>query len=131
MELLLEKRLDEIKALILKADYKLAKALAARLRDEVKGDFEVDFTYAKLLGDYADELPPAEQKKLKTEAVRILEKLVRRMNGQPADVRFGVRINFYYQTRRFKDLEKVGRSLIARNRVKGVVCGRTRSFARG
>ena len=45
---------------------------------------------------------------LKKEAIRILRPLLGRLRGKPADLRYGVRINFYYQSRRFRDLERAG-----------------------
>ena len=115
-----EQILAQAKKLILKADYRKAMLLLERLRKLEFDDFETDFMYAKLLGDYADELPQAKQTVMKKQSVQILSKLIRQMNGKSFDLRFGVRLNYYYQTRRFADLERVGRSIGRENRLKGV-----------
>jgi hypothetical protein len=120
MEDRIESDLTKIREMALKADYEGALKIARTLRKLIPGEFKVEYTYAKILGDYADELPLAKRKKLKNEAIKILEKCVRKMNGQNPDVRFGVRINYYYQTQRFRDLEKVGMALYSSHKVKGL-----------
>jgi hypothetical protein len=117
---LIEKDLAKIRALLLAADYKSAKQIAERLRKQVGTHFEVEYMYAKVLGDYADELPPAQQRKLKNASIRILEKLIYQLNGKSIETRYGIRINYYYQTKRFRDLERVGKTAPASHRIKGL-----------
>lgn len=111
---------DQSKALILKANYRGATQLLAKGRKSFKNDFDLDYLYAKALGDYSDELPPAKRAQLKKESLTILKRLIRRLNGKPDETRLGLRINFYYQAYRFRDLERVGKELLPSNRVKGL-----------
>jgi hypothetical protein len=116
----IQNELERIRALQLRADYKSAKAAAAKLLKRVPGHFEATYMYAKIVGDYADELPPKAKAAHQKEAGRILSKLIRRLKGQPPQLRYGVQLNFYYNAKRFKDLERFGLRFTAVLRDKGL-----------
>lgn len=120
MNSIIEAELANIRSLALRADYKSALPRIRKLRLKFNSHFRVEFTYAKIVGDYADELPEKAKKRLKKEASAILSRLVRRLNGQTPDVRFGVRINYYYQLGSFDKLERVGKQLSKTDRKKGL-----------
>ncbi len=74
-------------------------------------NFYVRYQFAKMLGDGADALPKAEKKKRKLEALRILAPLTRSLSGKDAALRFGVCINFYYQSEDFLGMARYGRRI--------------------
>lgn len=104
-----------LKAPVLRGDYRSALAIARDALRRYPADLECRYQYAKLLGDWADELPPARKKKLKAEAVRILRPLTRRLGGRPFDQRFGICLNLYYQSRDFAGMYRFGKR-VARTR---------------
>jgi hypothetical protein len=104
----------------LKADYKSALKQSIALRAKYRNNFDVEYIYAKILGDYADERPKKEQVKMKREASTILRKLCQKLNNKPNDVKFWVRTNYYYQSRQFKKLIKVGLELMAQDKSRGL-----------
>ena len=83
-------------------------------------DFAIQFLYAKLLGDWADELPPKEKKKHKRESLKIIRSLVRRLRGKSLELRFGVSLNLYYQAEDFLGMVRFGRRFQSAWRAKGI-----------
>lgn len=100
--------MNELSKFILKGRYKDGLAVARRALKKYPKDFVCLYQYAKLLGDWADELSPAKRKKLKSEAAGVLRPLTRRLAGQPAAMRFGVCLNYYYQSYAFQDMYAFG-----------------------
>mgnify|MGYP001564596672 CR=1 FL=1 len=60
---------NSIKPFLLKGDYRTGLALAKAGLKKYPRSFVARFQYAKLLGDWADELPKARKQKLKSEAI--------------------------------------------------------------
>ena len=111
--------LDELSKYVLKGQYKEGLVIAKRALKIYPKDFVCLYQYAKLLGDWADELPVAKRKKLKLEAAKVLRPLTRRMSGQPAAMRFGVCLNYYYQSYAFQDMFAFGTRFQKFDRRKG------------
>jgi tetratricopeptide (TPR) repeat protein len=105
---------------VLTGKYKEALPLAKEALKEHPQDLVCQYQYAKLLGDWADELPLAKRKKLKAEAVKILGRLTGRLNGQPMERRFGICLNYYYQSSAFKEMYGFGKRFLATDRRKGL-----------
>ncbi len=103
-----KKFLNDLSKFILKGRYKEGLVLAKQALKKYPDSFVCLYQYAKLLGDWADELPPSRKKKLKAEAAQILKVLTRRMSGQSPDMRFGVSLNYYYQSYAFQDMYAFG-----------------------
>lgn len=100
--------MNSLQPAVLSGDYRRALKIAeAGLRDYPDA-FVCRYQYAKLLGDYADELPLAKKKLLKRKAIRILRPLLRRLRGVPVLSRFGVCLNFYYQSEDFLGMYRFG-----------------------
>lgn len=116
----LQSQLDAILKLTHQAQYKTALERVQKLRRENRDQFDVDYMYAKILGDYADELPKQERVKLKREASAILRKLCRRLSGKSTETQFWVRSNYYYHQARFRDLIQVGHELVKQNPLRGL-----------
>lgn len=104
---------------ILRGDYRAALPIAAAARKEFPDDVFCRYQYAKILGDWADELPPARKRKLKREAIRILRPLTRSLGGQAPKIRFGICLNYYYQSEDFPGMVRFGRRLAARRDRQG------------
>jgi len=112
--------LDAILKLTHGAQYKAALKRAQQLRRNHRDHFDVEYMYAKILGDYADELPKKERAKLKREASQILKKLCYRLAGKSTETQFWVRTNYYYHLGRFQDLIRVGHELFKQNPLRGL-----------
>lgn len=84
-----------------KGDYKTAVKIAKQAMAQYPDEFICRYQYAKLLGDWADELPPKEKRAKKTESIRILRPLLKSLRGVPSLTRFGVCLNYYYQSADF------------------------------
>ena len=101
-------------------DYKKAlvvtKAWLKRFPDELTTQFQ----HAKILGDWADELPPAKQKKLKAEAVAILKPLLKKLRGRPLDEQFSLSLNYYYQSKDWRGMSAFGRKFKKLWKQKGI-----------
>lgn len=114
---------EKLKAALAKkishGDYRGGLQLAKAALKKYPKDFDCRFQYAKLLGDWADELPAAKKKKLKRESLRIIRPLLRSLAGQPADSRFSVCLNYYYQSEDFVGMTRFGRRLAARKDRQG------------
>jgi hypothetical protein len=103
-----EKLLKSIQPHLLKGDYQAGLVKAKRGLKEYPDSFVALYQYAKLLGDWADELPELKQKKYKREAAGILKKLTKRMAGQPTAMRFGACLNYYYQAFAYREMYAFG-----------------------
>ncbi|GEM_PF-2386595 len=114
-----EKFLTEVGKHILRGDYKSALPLVAAARKKYPHDVFCRYQYAKILGDWADELPAARKKKLKREAIMILKPLLRALRGEIPKVRFGICLNYYYQAEDFPGMVRFGRKLVARKDRQG------------
>lgn len=110
---------DAIKKFILKGDYKAGLRVAREAIKSHPGDLICKFQYAKLLGDWADELPPARQTRYKKEAVDILRPLTRELTGHTIEIRFGVCLNYYYQQNAFRDMYVFGKRFRRSDKRKG------------
>ncbi len=99
-----------------RGDYAGAMPHAKSALKTYPSDFFVRFSYAKILGDWADELPPAKKKKLKRESIQILKPLLRAMSSQPVDVRFRVSLNYYYQSEDWAGMYAFGRRFVRHSR---------------
>ena len=104
---------------ILRGDYRSAMPIAAAARKRYPRDVFCRYQYAKILGDWADGLPPARKRKLKREAIRILKPLLRALGGETPKVRFGICLNYYYQAEAFPGMVRFGRKLAARHDRQG------------
>lgn len=89
--------------------YKEGSIIARNILKKFPNDFYFTYQYAKLLGDWADDLPKSKCLKLKQEASKILKSLTRKLSGQSVGVRFGVCLNYYYQTYSFKKMYYFGK----------------------
>lgn len=114
-----EKITAEISRKILRGDYRSALPIAASARKRFPHDVFCRYQYAKILGDWADELPPAKKRKLKREAIRILRPLLRSLRGETPKVRFGICLNYYYQSEDFPGMVRFGRRLASRGERSG------------
>ena len=102
----------ELKSYALRGDYKSALQIAKKALKAHPHELVCQYQYAKLLGDFADELPPAKKRKLKAEASIILRRLVRQMGAMPASQRFGICVNYYYQTEKFREMCRFGKKFV-------------------
>ena len=89
-------------------DYRLVLAIAKKGYLRYPDDFVCQYQYAKMLGDYADELSILKKKKLKKESAKLLKPLLRRLRGRPSLLRFGICLNYYYQTENFRGMYRFG-----------------------
>jgi hypothetical protein len=110
--------LQSVQKLALCGDYKGALKVTREGMSKFPKEFICQYQHAKILGDYADELPSARKRKLKSESIRILRPLLRRLGGQTLGVRFGVCLNYYYQTEDFKGMYRYGRRFQKADRQK-------------
>jgi hypothetical protein len=111
--------LEEIQPFLLTGNYKAGLQVAKRALKEYPTSFVALYQYAKLLGDFADELPPAQKKIRKREAAAILKKLTSRMAGRPATMRFGACLNYYYQAFAYREMYAFGARFMRHDRRKG------------
>lgn len=115
---------DEIAArlrkLALKGQYKKGADLARNILKTYPEDFYFTYQYAKLIGDWSDDLPMNRRKKVKTQAAKILRPLTRRLSGQPVVVRFGVCLNYYYHTAAFRSMYNYGKRFEVSDRKQGL-----------
>jgi hypothetical protein len=116
----IEQLRKRLRKLVLHGDYKSALSIARRALADYPTSFECKYQYAKLLGDWADELPPQRRRKCKTEAITILRPLTRALSGKPPNERFGVCLNFYYQSEAFRRMYNYGRRLESRSERNGL-----------
>ena len=94
-----------------RGDYRRALAIAKRAFSANPANFYCRYQYAKILGDWADELPNARKAKLKREAISILRPLLKMLSRKPLAQRFGICLNYYYQSEAFREMYAYGRRL--------------------
>jgi hypothetical protein len=114
-----EELLERLKACVLKGDYKSGLALAREALRAEPSDFDYRYQYAKLLGDWADELPPGKKARKKKEAIEILKPLTRALSGKTPEQRHGLCLNYYYQSEDFAGMIRWGRRIAAAGERKG------------
>lgn len=108
-----------LKKKVLEGRYKEGVSIARKALKSDPGNFVFQYQYAKLLGDWADELPAKTQFKYKKEAAGILKKLTKRLSGKPLDLRFGICLNYYYQKKEFKQMHAYGKRIAKEAKQKG------------
>ena len=104
-----EKFLTSLKPYVNKGDYKSALAITKRQLKLYPTDLSARYQHAKILGDWADELPVKRQRAFKLKAVKILKPLLRQLNGRSLDERFGLCLNYYYQSKNWRGMYGFGR----------------------
>lgn len=115
-----DKLAADLAKFILKGRYKDGVVLAKRALKKYPNDLVCLYQYAKLLGDWADELPPKRRKKLKVKSARILRPLTKRLAGRSLNLRFGLSLNYYYQSYAFRDMYAFGGRFLSQDRRKGL-----------
>lgn len=111
--------LDSIKKCALRGDYKTGLAWAREGLKRSPEDFDFRYQYAKMLGDWADELPPGRKSKYKHEAIAILKPLTRALSGKDFELRFGLCLNYYYQSADFLGMSRWGARVVAQGQRRG------------
>lgn len=94
---------------VLRGQYKEGVRIARAALKKYPQNFICLYQYAKVLGDWADELPLKKQKILKHEASLILKRLTKRLAGKSVELRFGISLNYYYQTSEFQKMYAYGK----------------------
>ena len=90
----------KVSAFVHRADYGGALRAAERLRRLHPGDLGLAAHHASLLGDYAENFPPAKRRKLQAASIRSMRDLLRRTACRPDPVVVGMLKNeFYWQTK--------------------------------
>lgn len=115
-----DSQIEQLRKCALTGQYEKGTALALKFLKQSPGDFYFTYQYAKLLGDWADDLPVARRKKLKAEAVRILRPLTKQLAGKTAQIRFGVCLNYYYQAYAFPQMYAYGKRMVRHDRKLGL-----------
>lgn len=108
-----------LKKYVLRGDYRGGLKIAREALRRYPDDLTCRYQYAKLLGDWADELPPARRTKLKKEAIEMLRPLTRRLAGRDPEESFGLCLNYYYQSQDFPGMITFGRRQARRGVRKG------------
>jgi hypothetical protein len=103
-----------IQKYLLRGNYHKGLEIARSGLSQYPKEFECRLQYAKLLGDWADELPPSKKAKLKKEAIQILKPLMRALSGKTPRQRFSACLNYYYQSQNYKGMAVFGRRLSKR-----------------
>ena len=98
-----------LRGYVLKGQYKKGADLAKKTLKKYPDEFYYQYQYAKLLGDWADDLPIGRRKKIKFQAANILRPLTKRLAGKTISDRFGVCLNYYYQTSAFQEMYEYGK----------------------
>jgi hypothetical protein len=109
---------NALKEKVLEGRYKEGVIIARKALRSDPENFVFQYQYAKLLGDWADELPAKTQSKYKKEAASILQKLTGRLSGKSFELRFGICLNYYYQKKEFKQMYAYGKRLAKTNKQK-------------
>lgn len=112
--------LMEIQPYLLKGNYKGGLVIAKRALKQYPESFVCLYQYAKLLGDWADELPEAKKRKFKHEAADILKDLTKRMSGQSVKMRFGACLNYYYQASAYQEMYAYGARFMKHDKRQGL-----------
>jgi hypothetical protein len=103
-----------------RGQYKQGADLAEIALKKYPNNFYFTYQHAKLIGDWADDLPHPRQRKIKSKASKILKTLTRRLAGQSVRIRFGVCLNYYYQSNAFMKMYKYGKRFEASERKQGL-----------
>lgn len=109
-----------IQPYLLKGDYVSALKIAREALRQYPYAIEAQYQYAKILGDDADQAPSAKKKILKREATKILKSLLRRLRGTPRKVRFGICLNYYYQSEKHREMYRFGQRFEAQDRSRAI-----------
>ena len=110
----------KVRPFVVKGQYKKALGIVERALAKEPGDLFFKYQYAKLLGDWADEKPGAEKAKLKRRATKILEEILPQSGLFPVEVRFGMWLNYFYQSENWPAMYKFGQRFIKEDRDKGI-----------
>jgi hypothetical protein len=102
-----------------RGDYRSGLKVVLRARKLYPDSIDVRFQYAKLLGDWADELPARRQAEAKRKAVAILKPMVRALSGRGAEFRYSVCLNYYYQRKDYRGMHRFGKRLARQGARKG------------
>lgn len=102
-----------------RGDYRGGLKIVLRARKLYPRSVDVNYQYAKLLGDWADELPASKQAEAKRKAIAILGPMTRALGGRSAEFRFGVCLNYYYQKKDYRGMHRFGQRLARRGDRKG------------
>jgi len=109
----------KLKKHVLRGDYQGGLRIAREALGRYPEDLTCRYQYAKLLGDWADELTPARKARYKKEAIAILRPLTRRLSGRDPEESFGLCLNYYYQSQDFTGMVAFGRRQAGRGVRKG------------
>jgi hypothetical protein len=104
----IENFVKSINKYALRGNYKSALAIARKGFQDHPDEFICQYQYAKILGDYADEISGRPKRKLKQESARLLKPLLLRLSGRSMGLRFGICLNYYYQTEDFLGMYRYG-----------------------
>lgn len=115
----LESYSARIQPFLLKGNYAAALKVAREARRAYPDAIEAQYMYAKILGDDADEAAPARRKKLKAEATEILKSLLRRLRGLRPHTRYGICLNYYYQSEKNRAMYQFGKRFAEIDKSKG------------
>ncbi len=110
----------QVTALARKGDYKSGVELAKQALKRDPNEIHYLYQYAKLLGDWADDLPAVRRKKYKQESIAILKKLQKRMNEADETLQWGIGLNYYYQRADFRGMHTWGIQLEKQQHPNGV-----------
>jgi hypothetical protein len=103
-----KKLMKTISPLVERGDYKTSlEHVKKALRDE-PNDFYLRYQYAKILGDWADELPTSRKRRYKTESIAILKTLIPHLRGKDVTTRWRLPLNYYYQSENWKGMFEFG-----------------------
>jgi tetratricopeptide (TPR) repeat protein len=100
--------LKQAGAAALRGDYAKALSIIKPALAKDRDNFDLRLQYAKFLGDWADELPPARKKKYKRESISILKPLMKQLRGKPVETRFRLPLNYYYQSEDWRGMYAFG-----------------------
>ncbi|RYZ64454.1 MAG: hypothetical protein EOP09_15925 [Proteobacteria bacterium] len=105
----------------LKGDYQTGTEIARKALQEDPNEIEYLYQYAKLLGDWADDLPLAKKKRFKNESIGILKKLQKRIHETTDDVLiWGISLNYFYQREDFSGIYRWGKDLSNAGHAKAI-----------
>jgi hypothetical protein len=99
----------KISKFILKGDYRSGLQIAKLAMKERPNEYFTKYQYAKLLGDWADELPLAKRLRYKKQAAKILLPITKSIAHEKPLTRFGICLNYYYQSYAFQKMYSFGK----------------------
>lgn len=115
-----EEFLERVREKTLKGKYKEALGITKSALKLYPDEFVCRYQYARILGDWADELPKERRKKLKREAIKIIKPLLRQLNQKPMALRFSICLNYYYQSELFKKMYAFGKRFQTQDKRQGL-----------